>query len=165
MVSKRQKAISEAGWEEGFSSLRAFKRQYGHCLVPRWHMQGKYKLGQWVAVQRYRKAKLSSERKKRLDDIGFVWNWRDLLWEKNFAALKAFKDRYGHCLVPVKYAGNGKYKLGLRVTPRGRKYKLGLWVTTQRRNRSRMSKERRQRLEAIGFVWQQKMGPKKDAKS
>src|SRR5262249_34756552 len=78
-------------WEEGFSALRTFKRQHGHCLVPRWHMQGKYKLGQWVAVQRYRKANLSSERKRRLDDIGFVWSWRDLLWEKNFAALKAFK--------------------------------------------------------------------------
>jgi len=153
MVSKKQKAISEAGWEEGFSALRTFKRQHGHCLVPRWHMQGKYKLGQWVAVQRYRKANLSSERMRRLDDIGFVWSWRDLLWEKNFAALKAFKDRYGHCVVPVKYVGNGKYKLDFWATTRRRKYKLGLWVTTQRRKRRRMSKERRQRLEAIGFVW------------
>src|SRR5215813_5393532 len=151
MVSKKQKAISEAGWEEGFSALRAFKRQHGHCLVPRWHMQGKYKLGQWVAVQRYRKAKLSSQREKRLDDIGFVWNWRDLLWEKHFAALRAFKDRYGHCVVPTKYVGNSDYKLGVRGR---RKYKLGLWVTTQRRKRRRMSKDRRQRLEAIGFVWQ-----------
>jgi len=59
------------------------------------------------------------------------------------------------------FVGNGDYKLGLRVTTRGRKYKLGLWVTTQRRNRRRMSKERRQRLETIGFVWQQKTERKK----
>src|SRR5262249_7942244 len=29
-------------------ALRTFKRQHGHCLVPRWHMQGKYKLGHGV---------------------------------------------------------------------------------------------------------------------
>src|SRR5262249_40524020 len=98
----------------------------------------------------------NSERKRRLDDIGFVWSWRDLLWEKNFAALKAFKDRYSHCLVPAKYyVGNVRYKLGLGTTTRKRNYKLGLWVTTQRRKRRRMSEERWQRLEAIGFVWHQ----------
>jgi len=42
-------------------------------------VEGKYNLGAWVVVQRYRKDNLSVERKRRLDSIGFVWNWRDLL--------------------------------------------------------------------------------------
>ena len=48
MVSKRQKAKQQAAWEQGFFALKAFKRKHGHCLVPRHHMQGKYRLGQWV---------------------------------------------------------------------------------------------------------------------
>jgi hypothetical protein len=30
----------------------------------------------WVNTQRYLKDTLSVERRKRLDRIGFVWNWR-----------------------------------------------------------------------------------------
>ena len=47
----------------------------------------------------YRKDNLSVERKRRLDSIGFVWNWRDFAWERGFAALLKFKRREGHCRV------------------------------------------------------------------
>jgi hypothetical protein len=84
-------------WERGFAALSKFRRRKGHCCPPRYHLEGKYKLGQWVTAQRYLKDKLSVERKKRLDRIGFVWNWRDFVWERGFAALLKFKRREGHC--------------------------------------------------------------------
>jgi hypothetical protein len=65
-------------WERGFAALSKFRRRKGHCRPPRYHLEGKYKLGQWVTAQRYLKDKLSVERKKRLDRIGFVWNWQTL---------------------------------------------------------------------------------------
>ena len=68
-------------------------------------------LGARVIVQRYRKDDLSVERKKRLDRIGFVWNWRDFAWERGFATLLEFRRREGHCRVPPLYR-EGKYKLG-----------------------------------------------------
>ncbi len=139
MFSKLQKEYFDAAWEKGFSALKAFKRKHGHFLVPRRHVEGTYGLGNWVAVQRYAKDALPPDRKRRLENIGFVWNKFDWLWEQNFAALKAFKRRHGHCRVPALYKGG--------------KLKLGLWVTTQRRNRSKMSRERRQRLDNIGFIW------------
>jgi hypothetical protein len=136
MVSKKQKAKYEAVWERGFFALKAFKRKHGHCLVPRHHVQGNHRLGQWVTVQRYWKANLASERRKRLEAIGFIWSRRDYLWETKFAALKAFKTRHGHCLVPTK--NNPTF---------------GYWVSTQRPKKRRMSKERRKKLERVGFIW------------
>ena len=99
-------------------------------------MEGNFKLGQWVSVQRYRKDLLKVERKRRLDAIGFIWDWKgDYVWEQNFAALLKFKRRRGHCRVPISYSeGN---------------LKLGLWVSTQRRNTLVMSAERRARLNKI----------------
>jgi Helicase associated domain len=132
-------------WEKGFVALRKFRAREGHCCPSRNHVEGKYNLGSWVSTQRYRKDLLPLNRKRRLDAIGFVWSWRDHLWEENFAALLKFKRREGHCCVPV-FHSEGKYK-------------LGWWTSTQRRNRKKMSAERRARLNKLGFVWNVLMGP------
>ena len=110
--------------------------------MPRFHLEGNYKLGQWVAVQRYSKDSLAAERKTRLNQLGFMWSRRDWLWEKGFAALKAFKAREHHCLVPALHTEGD--------------LKLGYWVSTQRRKKNIMSKERKRRLNKIGFVWRPK---------
>ena len=101
--------------------------------------RAKFRLGDWVSVQRYRKDLLSVERKRRLNAIGFVWDWREYLWEQNFVALLKFKRREGHCCVPTFHREDD--------------FKLGWWVATQRRNRKEMSPERSARLNRVGFVW------------
>ena len=65
---------SERRWNLQFSKLEAFKKQFGHCNV------SKYKgadngLADWVLNQRKfaRSGKLTSERRKRLNRIGFLW--------------------------------------------------------------------------------------------
>jgi hypothetical protein len=88
-------------WERGFAALRTFRAREGHCCPSRRHLEGGFNLGQWVSVQRYRKDLMPAERKRRLDKIGFVWDWRDNFWEQNFAALLKFKRRKGHCCVPT----------------------------------------------------------------
>ena len=82
-------------WEQGFAALCKFRRRKGHCCPPQRHVEGKYNLGPWVITQRYLKDELSVERKRRLDRIGFVWNWRDFAWERGFAALLKFKRTSG----------------------------------------------------------------------
>jgi Helicase associated domain len=126
-------------WERGFAALRQFRAREGNCCPSRRHVEGGFSLGQWVSVQRYRKDLLPAERKRRLDAIGFVWDWRDYLWEQNFAALLNFKRREGHCCVPT-FHKEGELK-------------LGWWVATQRRNKKEMSADRKARLNKIGFVW------------
>jgi len=126
-------------WERGFAALSKFRARDGHCCPWRHHVEGKFKLGSWVSVQRYRVDYLPVERKRRLDAIGFVWDTRDHVWEQNFAALLKFKRRNGHCCVPTYYCDGD--------------LKLGWWIATQRRNKNEMSPERRKRLNKIGFAW------------
>jgi Helicase associated domain len=126
-------------WEKGLAVLKQFKRREGHCLVPRHHIEGVYRLGQWVSVQRYYRDTITPLRRGRLNEIGFVWDTRDLRWEKGFAALKKFKVREKHCRVPYDHTENT--------------VKLGWWVITQRRRKGRLLAERKKRLSKIGFVW------------
>jgi len=112
-------------WEKGFAALSRFRARKGHCCPSRYQIEGKIKLGTWVITQRYCKDNLSAERKRRLDAIGFVWDWRDYRWEQGFTALLKFKRREGHCRVPI-FHSEGDHR-------------LGWWVSTQRRRRKEMS--------------------------
>ena len=75
--------------------------------MPDAFVTGTYKLGRWVAVQRFKEDTLSPERKKRLNAIGFVWDAHDAAWEQGFAALTKFKARKGHCRVPRGVTSSG----------------------------------------------------------
>jgi NTP pyrophosphatase (non-canonical NTP hydrolase) len=133
----------ESSWEKYFVALTAFKAREGHCLVPARHVEGTLKLGKWVSTQRQTRDTMSAERIRRLDAIGFVWDPLESSWEKGFAALKKFKTREGHCLMPINHIEEA--------------FKLGQWVSDQRTTRRRdfLSAERIRRLDAIGFVWDQ----------
>jgi predicted helicase len=60
-------------------------------------------------------------------------------WDQWYGRLKAFKKREGHCRVSKDYEENG--------------FHLGYWVANQRNHKDKMSDERRQRLDEIGFDW------------
>jgi Helicase associated domain len=137
-----------AAWDNGFDYLKAYKEREGHCRVPVAQKEAGFPLGQWVNVQRTNKEKLTVDRRRKLDELGFVWDALTAQWEEGFNYLKVFKLREGHCRVPVKYEENG--------------YRLGQWVGIQRANKDAVSGERRQRLDELGFVWNvsTKSGPR-----
>ena len=83
---------------------------------------------------------MPAERREQLDVIGIVWDPRNIAWEKGFAALTAFKAREGHCNVPQRHVEDG--------------FRLGMWINGQRCSRSKMSAERKKRLDEIGMVWE-----------
>lgn len=87
-----------------------------------------------------RKGLLAPERVKKLDAIEFDWNpVDDLGWEETFAKLVEFKARKGHCNVPQRHVEG--------TIP------LGNWLNQQRTQKDSMPVERRQRLDALGVVW------------
>ena len=128
-------------WEFLFGLLPDYKAVFGDCLVPKGFTNKGFNLANWVANQRRAKEKLPTERVQRLDDLGFVWDPYTKLWEESFEALVAYKADFGHCRVPqgLKYQG----------------LILGNWVGTQRARKEvkKLSAERIQRLDDIGFVW------------
>ena len=63
----------EEKWELGYAALVIFYNREGHSHVPIAHREGDLKLGSWVGTQRTKKSRLSPDRLKRLNALGFVW--------------------------------------------------------------------------------------------
>ena len=126
-------------WDEWYGRLKIYKEREGHCRVPQLYQENGFRLGQWVGVQRLAKARMSAERRERLDKIGFVWDPFEADWEEGFHYLTKYRMRTGHCRVPALYKEDS--------------YPLGGWVRSQRTHEDRLSNERRKRLKDLGFVW------------
>ncbi|CAB9518487.1 helicase [Seminavis robusta] len=138
-------------WDVMFERLLEYKKQNGNCMVPQ--NREKYPhLSLWVKNQRadYHKGTLDEGRQERLEDVGFVWRVRpnsnthatrkDTLWQKRYEELMQFQKRQGHCRVPLSYKENTS---------------LAGWVNNQRSlfATGLIRKERREKLEKIGFHW------------
>ena len=75
----------KASWEEKFSLLVAYQKQFGHCNVSGKHPEHR-PLCIWVKCQRRQrkfmekneKSTMTAERIERLDKLGFDWNPRNL---------------------------------------------------------------------------------------
>jgi len=82
---------SEQLWEQRMTDLQEFKKQNGHCMVPRSYPPNP-QLSAWVATQRknYNRRQagktpsLSVSRIKELEEVGFVWSY----WDHNFGNFK-----------------------------------------------------------------------------
>ena len=64
----------EYQWRRGFQELLSYQTKYGDCLVhSTFKTESGFSLGAWVSVQRRNKDKISTDRMKSLDQIGFLW--------------------------------------------------------------------------------------------
>jgi len=144
-------------WQKRFAELVGFQKNFKHCLVPFDYQAENLATGElcrWVRRQRYqynlfRQEKHSSmtlERIRKLNNIGFVWDSREALWQERLRELLKFEEEYGNCDVPAIYAPNPQ--LGSWVKCQRRQYKLYLEGKT-----SNMTKERKEELEKYGFQW------------
>jgi hypothetical protein len=130
-------------WEEGFQHLQEFLRERGHCYVSYGYIAPDgFPLGRWVNKQRSRQDAMSAERKARLTAIGFIFDPRTAKWEEGFLHLQNYANEHRNCRVRDDY-----------VTADG--YDLGQWVRVQRRRlrENTMPAEQKDRLDAIGFIW------------
>jgi hypothetical protein len=138
---EKQKSHTVDAWEQIFSELVQFKKQYGHCNVP-YNWSENPKLFMWVSRQRSAKKRgqLSDRQVSSLSDIGFVWDQHDATWNEMYSALVKFKEIHSHCNVPA-------------IQPHDRW--LANWVDLQRQllNEGALSEERIIRLDKVGFVW------------
>lgn len=126
-------------WEINFQKLVAYKEEHGDCLVRT--SDKKNKLRTWVSEQRTSKTKgkLSADKIKRLDNIGFSWKPDEEAWEMQFQNLVSYKKEYGDCLVPQDWKDKT----------------FGNWVSTQRlsKRNEKLDADKIAMLDSIGFVW------------
>jgi hypothetical protein len=143
-VKNKMRRYYDRQWDVMFDKLLKFKEENGHCLVPKRYPEDQ-RLSTWVHTQRvqYRRsmsggatadakkdspeeesaevepaARLTDDRFRRLENIGFVWVAResdnkgdgkgkssyDEQWDIMYERLKAYKEKHGHVLVPKRYA-------------------------------------------------------------
>jgi hypothetical protein len=129
-------------WEHGLNYLRIYNAREGHSRVPSDHAENGFPLGTWVHHRRRSQNEMPAERRQQLNELKFVWNPFETDWIEGFHHLTKYEEREGHCLVPDGHKEDG--------------YPLGGWVRKQRLNRKKMSAERRDRLEQLGFVWERR---------
>ncbi|MBF0294906.1 MAG: helicase associated domain-containing protein [Magnetococcales bacterium] len=135
----------EKRWNDGFVALTAFHAGQGHFHVP-----GEWppfpELPEWVKAQRTarEKGRLPADKLARLEAIGFVWDAREAAWEERLLALRRFRERRNHCLVPAQWSGDPE---------------LARWVEQQRRDyrTGKLPDARITRLEELGFLWDAKV--------
>ena len=65
---------SKVHGKKGFAALNDVQSTRGSLPCTERHVEGTFKLGQWVSHQRTNKDTMPAERRKRLDAIGFVWD-------------------------------------------------------------------------------------------
>ena len=92
-------------------------------------------------TQRSKSEKLPADKRRRLDELGFVWDVNSAQWEVGFKNLEKYHDQEGHCLVPLALTLDG--------------FNLGRWVNNvrQQRRQSKLLDERIRRLDELGFSW------------
>ena len=100
-------------------------------------------LGRWLSVRRtaHDTGALDAAQQVRLKELGVVWGMSlEQQRERSNALLAAFREREGHCNVPVTHDEQG--------------VKLGNWLRDQRtaHKKGTLDAARRSRLEELGVV-------------
>ncbi len=161
-ASARFKPFHEEKWSFHYDELLQFKKENGHCLVPH-TFPAKPHLARWVKRQRRqyklklegdKNSTMTDERIKILNDIGFVWDSHEVVWNERFHQLIKYKEQYGNCKVPS-YCKECP-QLASWVKCQRRQYKL-FW---EEGKGSSMTVDRIQLLNSIGFIWEVHPGRK-----
>ncbi len=121
-------------WSRQYEALKEF-----YARQERWPRRGEGSLGTWCNTQRQarKNGRLTKERIRRLDALGFVWEYdQGEEWLRRYEQLRGFHEAAGRF-------------------PKATEGRLGNWCMTQRKayREGRLSAERAARLEAIGFSW------------
>jgi hypothetical protein len=159
----RFKPFHEEKWTYHYGELLTYKEENGHCLVPHTY-PSKPHLARWVKRQRRQyklrlegnpNSTMTAERIQILNDIGFVWDSHEVIWNERYAQLLAYKSKFGHCRVPS-YCKECP-QLASWVKCQRRQYKL-FW---EQGKGSSMSLDRIKLLNSIGFIWEVHPGRKR----
>ena len=142
-----------ASWETMYAVAKRYFEAHGDLEVEkRYVTEEGYSLGTWINTQRLvyagkSRGILTEEQAEKLDAIGMRWeSVKDLAWEKNYSAAKAYYEEHGDLLPTV----TDKAYCGVN---------LGHWIAQLRSYRKSgicsayLTDERLKLLDEIGMVW------------
>jgi hypothetical protein len=134
-----------------FEQLKGFHHRFGHFGVfPDKRPQSLFR---WLERQQilYKHDKLRQDRKLKFDEIHFPWNnnfpkrptAKHTKWNAKFKCLKDYHEKHGHIRVPYSNHPDSH---------------LGLWIRQQRSKQETLTKEQKEKLDALGFQWNKQSG-------
>ena len=123
-------------WLENYGKLKTFLTKNNND-----YPSGESNLGLWVGNQRTQKKNgtLRKDREELLNEINFIWNFLDHIWDRNYELLKEIYKKQGYSHIPNNLIVNG--------------IKLGSWQQELRKDRRKTSRERLEKLSRIGFIF------------
>ncbi|MGN7614686.1 helicase associated domain-containing protein, partial [Magnetococcales bacterium HHB-1] len=120
----------------------------GLIILPLWSLKIEQKdpqLSDWAKTQRRlrQREKLSQDHQTKLNQLSFIWDPDDYLWQKYYLQLKHYIQKFGHDHIP-------RNKEPWTT--------LETWLRQQRQSyqRQKLSKERVTQLNALPIHWQAK---------
>ncbi|MFJ9580743.1 Helicase associated domain protein [Streptomyces sp. NPDC101191] len=136
---------STQSWEEHYGAALAFREANGHTSIPLDHVTSEgLRLGAWWTKQRvaHNAGELLEERRTRLEQAGMVWDQLDASWTATYEVVKKLAAEQGH------FVFDASIKTPHDVVVLN-------WCETQRtrRRQGKVSEQRRELLDAIGFPW------------
>jgi hypothetical protein len=129
-------------WNERYSELIGFRNKHGHINVdkskhPALNNFVQNQRKEYRRWQRGEKSSMDERKVELLNNLLFVWDMNQQIWQSRYDELHQFKSDFGHVNVPIKYKT------------------LGQWVTKHRKAKraGALSQSRVERLDEIGFIW------------
>jgi superfamily II DNA or RNA helicase len=132
-------------FDTGLAELTAYVDTHDDARVPQGFVTATgFKLGAWCSERRTerRLRRLSADRVRELDALGFIWNLFEDSFNQGVAELTKYVAEHCDARVPQTYK-----------TTTG--FNLGTWCSERRKQRKRgqLAAERVAALDALGFVW------------
>jgi hypothetical protein len=149
-------SVHEDSWQRHYERLVTFVEREGHARVPTDHVEAGLPLASWVIRHRqdHKIGRVPAERAALLEALPrWSWNVLDSRWVDHYEALRRYRAREGHALVPFAHIESS-----LSALPGGdeRPLRLGKWVVSQRAQRKtgKLREDRLARLDnVVGWAW------------
>ncbi|MDE6285302.1 MAG: helicase associated domain-containing protein [Bacilli bacterium] len=133
----------ETQWNEMYKLAEEYFNDNGDLFVNIKYEINGIALGQWISTQRQNKKlnKLSSERIKKLENIGMIWNPMQSSWEEYYQLAKVYYKENNNLNIPSDYIYNDK--------------NLGMWIGSQRQKykNKKISEDRIRLLNLLNMDW------------
>lgn len=136
-----------AAWDRAYRAACQYKKVNGDLNIPvAYKTPDGLALGRWI--RRQKTAKLTDERKKKLEVIGMIFEKSDP-WMEKFALVKAYYDQHGHTKMPADYVVDGVW---LRRWLTEQVARLNEKPTGRRKTVKKLTAQQISDLRAVGIV-------------
>ncbi|MFD5348594.1 Helicase associated domain protein [Streptomyces anulatus] len=114
-------------WNRFLQELRIYRTEFGHLRVPQAYVSPTgYALGSKINTTRTQPTRAPAAVRAALDELGMIWDTRDLAWQEFFTACQEYAQEHGDLNgVTAEWKTESGYTLGIRLKRYRSKWRQG----------------------------------------